>query len=95
MERIDIQSTPESDGWTFTVTVSEGDSQSSHRVTVTQDHYQRLTDQECTPEELVRKSFEFLLEQEPKESILYQFDITVISRYFPEYEGEIHKRIRS
>ena len=45
------------------------------------------------PEELIRKSFEFLLEHEPKESILSRFDLTVISRYFPEYEGEIKKRL--
>jgi len=56
--------------------------------------YERLTSEMCTPEELVRKSFEFLLEREPKESILREFEITVISRYFPYYETEIGKRIR-
>jgi hypothetical protein len=34
-----------------------------------------------------------LLEHESKESILARFDLTVISRYFPQYEGEIKKRI--
>ena len=42
-------------------------------------------------EELVRRSFEFLLEREPKESILSRFDLTVISRYFPEYERLISR----
>jgi hypothetical protein len=32
--------------------------------------------------------FQFLLEREPKESILRRFDVTVISRYFPEFERE-------
>jgi hypothetical protein len=41
----------------------------------------------------VRKSFLFLLEREPKESILRSFDLTVISRYFPEYEREITRRL--
>jgi hypothetical protein len=48
----------------------------------------------CPPEELVRRSFEFLLERESKESILREFDITVISRYFPNYEDEIRQRVR-
>jgi hypothetical protein len=42
-----------------------------------------------TPEELVRRSFEFLLEREPKESIMRDFDLSVIPRYFPEYEQAI------
>jgi hypothetical protein len=35
----------------------------------------------------------FLLEREPKESILGQFDLPVIGRYFPEYERDIRKRL--
>jgi hypothetical protein len=38
------------------------------------------------PEELVRRSFEFLLQREPKESILREFDLAVIQRYFPDYD---------
>jgi hypothetical protein len=33
------------------------------------------------------------LEREPKESILRSFELTVISRYFPEYEREIARRL--
>jgi hypothetical protein len=39
-----------------------------------------------TPEELLRRSFEFLLQRESKESILREFDLSVIQRYFPEYD---------
>ena len=35
----------------------------------------------------------FLLEREPKESILRSFDLTVISRYFAEYEREMTGRL--
>jgi hypothetical protein len=35
----------------------------------------------------------FLLKREPKESILRSFDLTVISRYFPEYEREMTRRL--
>jgi len=41
----------------------------------------------------VRRSFEFLLERESKDSILARFDLSVISRYFPEYEREIKRRL--
>ena len=63
-------------------------------MTMSRDAYERLTNTMCSPEELVRKSLEFLLEHEPKESNLSQFDVTVISRYFPHYEEEIARRIR-
>lgn len=42
-----------------------------------------------TPEELIRRSFEFLLQRESKESILREFDLSVIQRYFPEYDQAI------
>lgn len=44
--------------------------------------------------ELVRESFEFLLEREPQTSILREFDLEVIGRYFPEYPGEMRRRSR-
>jgi hypothetical protein len=31
-----------------------------------------------------------LLEREPKEAILRRFDVSVIGRYFPEFEGVIN-----
>ncbi len=39
-----------------------------------------------TPEELIRRSFEFLLQRESKEFILREFELSVIQRYFPEYD---------
>ena len=95
MAEINVRAMSEGEPWTFQVTVSEGGSRTSHRVTLTGDAYKRLTGEVCGPDELVRRSFEFLLEQEPKESILGEFDITVIARYFPEYEREIAERVRS
>jgi hypothetical protein len=38
---------------------------------------------------LVRESFAFLLAREPAGAILRRFDLSVISRYFPEYLDEI------
>ena len=73
----------------FKVEVIEGDSQTTHRVELNRDEYQNLTDGKIAPEELIQCSFEFLLEREPKESILSSFNISVISSYFPEYAREI------
>jgi len=77
----------------FRVRVIEGASESSHQVTVDPKDYARLAGAGVDPEELLRKSFEFLLERESKESILSRFDLAVISRYFPEYEREIKRRL--
>jgi hypothetical protein len=75
----------------FRVRIIEKSSESTHEVTMKQDDYARLTGGKVEPEELVRRSFEFLLEREPKESILGRFDLSVISRYFPEYERVISR----
>jgi hypothetical protein len=77
----------------FRVSVTEGTTRSSHKVTLKPEYYQRLTDGKIEPQQLVRKSFEFLLEHEPKESILRSFNLTEIARYFPAFEGEIKKRV--
>jgi hypothetical protein len=76
----------------FRVRVIEAGSESTHQVTLNPQDLARLAAATAGPEELIRKSFEFLLEREPKESILSRFDLSVISRYFPEYEREIKKR---
>jgi hypothetical protein len=44
-------------------------------------------------EELVRASFEFLLEREPASSILRTFSLDVISQYYPEYPAQIRDRL--
>jgi hypothetical protein len=70
----------------FQVTVKEGDSESRHRVTVPDDLYQRLTGGKISQAECVEAAFRFLLDREPKESIMSQFDLPVIGHYFPEFE---------
>jgi hypothetical protein len=74
---------------TFHVTVRDDESTSEHDVTVSASDYERLGAKYRTPEEFVRACFEFLLEREPKESILPRFDISVISKYFPDFETSI------
>jgi len=75
----------------FRVRVIEAGSESAHQVTLDPKDFARIAGATADPQELIRKSFQFLLEREPKESILSRFDLSVISRYFPEYEREIKK----
>lgn len=91
--KTEIEIRPQGEG-EFSVAVLEGGSRSTHTVRVGGEVYERLTGGAVPVEELIRTSFEFLLEREPKESILSRFELQVIARYFPEYEREIRKRLR-
>jgi hypothetical protein len=75
----------------FRVRVAEGASSTEHEVTVTAADFERLGSGYPSPEAFVRACFDFLLEREPKESILRSFDVTVIGRYFPEFEATIRR----
>ena len=43
--------------------------------------------------QLVKNSFEFLLAREPNTSILREFDLSIISAYFPDYELEMRHKL--
>ena len=75
----------------FIVTIEEKDSISEHEIILDDRYYQNLTDGKITREELIKKSFEFLLEREHKESILSKFNLRVIKNYFPEFEEKLRK----
>lgn len=75
----------------YNVVVREKGSQTQHTVTLDNAYYIKLTRGKITAEQLIEKSFEFLLKRESKESILSKFQLQIISRYFPEYEKTIQK----
>lgn len=75
--------------YTFSVIVKEGNTYTTHVVEVNHNNYLRLCNGEIPVEILIERSFEFLLDREPKESILNNFNLKIISSYFPEYEREI------
>ena len=91
MSPIAVTAAVAGDVWDCTVTVRNG-SATHHRVHVSRADLARLAPSASDPEDLVRASFDFLLEHEPKESILREFDLTVIGRYFPDYERQITRR---
>lgn len=80
------------DGDVYEVRVSEGGTSTTHEVTVS-DQARSRYGPSASPEALLEASFRFLLEREPKESILRRFAIEVIERYFPEYPREIRRRL--
>ncbi|MEA1965406.1 MAG: hypothetical protein U9O41_09860 [Candidatus Aerophobetes bacterium] len=75
----------------FVVMIKEEDETREYIVTLDDDYWQDLTQGNVTKERLIKKSFEFLLERESKESILPKFNLRVINRYFPEFDKEIRK----
>jgi hypothetical protein len=72
----------------FEITV-KADQLTKHVVSVTDQMLLNLTNNKISKEELLNFSFNFLLEREPNTSILSSFDLTVISKYFPEYTNKV------
>lgn len=77
----------------YGVELTEGDVTSSHHVTVPSQLLDRWSISEADEESVVRESMQFLLEREPATSIMERFSLSVISRYFPEYEEELPRRL--
>jgi hypothetical protein len=86
---IEIIRTANGEPLEFEVVVREIGSESRHHVTVGRETCNRLTAGRYTPERCLEAVFQFLLEREPKESILGRFNVDVISQYFPEFEREL------
>jgi hypothetical protein len=85
---IEARRTQDGDPLGFEVVVSEGGSETRHDVTMARDTLARLAPGH-EPEPVIEAAFRFLLDREPKEAILSRFDVTVIGRYFPEFEREL------
>jgi hypothetical protein len=77
----------------FEVQVHEDEGATSHRVTVPEELMEELGVSDDELEEVVRASFEFLLEREPASAIMAEFSLDVIERYFPEYRRELPGRL--
>lgn len=92
---IDVRCVPHDAGWRCEVTVGDDAASTRHQVEVSTETLSSLAPGATDPEALVRASFEFLLSREPRESILSRFDLMVIRRYFPDWEGEIRRRLSS
>jgi hypothetical protein len=86
---IEVRRASEGDPLKFEVVVREGNGETRHHVTMSRATCERLTAGRHTDEQCLEAAFRFLLDREPKESILRDFDVMVIARYFPEFEREL------
>ena len=77
----------------FTVTVN-GEHPTRHTVSVNQETYDMLTAGNGSAADLVKKSFEYLLERESGNQIKPVFELLEIQRYFGDFVGtmKIHFR---
>jgi hypothetical protein len=89
IDMIQVRRAVESGSFVFEVVVREGNGETHYHVTMSEEMCERLTSGKHTPERCLEAAFQFLLDREPKESILRRFDIAAISRYFPEFEREM------
>jgi len=71
---------------TFDVELTGSGSSTRHVVTASRAD---VDAQDGPPEDFVRHCFVFLLEREPKESILGRFDVRDIGRYLPEFDRDV------
>ena len=85
---IDVRQTGKGDPLEFEVTVREGGGETRHRVTASRKYCDRLGG-DAPEDRLIEAAFRFLLDREPKEAILSRFDISVVARYFPEFEARL------
>jgi hypothetical protein len=86
---INVRRIADGDPLAFEVIVREGAGETRHHVTMSHDMQARLTRGKHTAERCIDAAFRFLLDREPKEAILARFDVSVIARYFPEFEREL------
>jgi hypothetical protein len=81
------------DGWDCAVTVGDDPAATMHTVHLDRSTFDELAPPGTTPEELVRASFEFLLEREPREAIMRRFDLPIIGSFFTGYAADVRERL--
>jgi hypothetical protein len=90
---VSVSAEPLGESWKCGVAVDHRGEHTEHSVTVSADDLKRWgrgTAKEDV-EDLAHRTFESLLERESPSSILRTFDLSVIERYFPEYDRLMQK----
>ncbi len=88
MNAIEVRKVDDGDPLAFDVILRDENSETKHRVTLSRKDFERLCNG-ADAARLIEAAFRFLLDREPKESILTRFDVSVIARYFPEFEATL------
>ena len=77
----------------YGVEVEEGNEITGHKVRLPQTFLDDLLLADVDEEQIVRETIDFLLEREPSTSILPEFSLEDVSRYFPEFPEELQRRL--
>ena len=92
-QSISVSCEPMGQAWTCRVVIGDDPGATTHEVTLSPASARDLRGA-LSPQALVEESIRFLLEREPRESVLPRFEISEIERYFPEYTVEMLRRNR-
>ncbi|MEO5987249.1 MAG: hypothetical protein ABIW50_07100 [Candidatus Limnocylindria bacterium] len=84
---------PREAGWRCHVVIGEDAAATEHEVEVSAETLADLAPG-AKPEDLVRESFVYLLEREPRESVMRSFELPIIARFFGDYLDEVSRRLR-
>ena len=77
----------------YGVEVEEGNEVTGHNVRLNPTFLDDLLLSGVDGEQIVRQTIDFLLEREPATSILPEFSLEDVSRYFPEFPEELQRRL--
>ena len=85
---VEVRAERKGESWSCAVIVVTDGGEFRYDVTVQSDGVARWAsgDDQAAVEDLVSRSFAFLLEREPPTSILRRFDLSTIQGYFPEFD---------
>jgi hypothetical protein len=92
---LELRCQPDGDNWICQVTVGDDPAATRHTVEVPRECLETLDPGAASPDRLVETSFHFLLEREPREAIMSRFELPLITRFFPEWEAEMGRRLGS
>jgi hypothetical protein len=79
----------------YAVEVTEGTTQTRHRVVVPPDLLDDLGLVDVDEQRVVRESIEFLLDREPATSIYEEFPLDTVASRFPDFADELRARLAS
>jgi hypothetical protein len=90
---VQVRVEPTDEGWVCEVTIDQAGQTTRHTVVVSRADIARWgrSDDAAGVEDLVERSFAFLLEREPPSSILRRFELAVIQHYFPDYDQQFRR----
>jgi hypothetical protein len=91
---VSVRAQTHGEDWLCDVTVDQSGRRTRHAVTVRRADLERWADgtEREDVESLVARSFDFLLEREPPSAILASFELSLIQRYFAEYDRTFKRR---